>query len=155
MLVCWVQVVYYHVGVALVARGEYYQLEMFGELLEAVLGVGADVDTCVQGCAVGECDWQGDVVWHRDVLIAMNQGLIQIEHNRLPAPPNRLQRPTNIFLRPTFPHTRHIRQYIQRSNQMSPTQILKFRQYLKRLKRINNLINIINICILDFIVIFL
>ena len=78
-LVFGVQVIDYYIGVACVAGGEDDDLEIFAEVFEDLLGVGADVDACFNELAGGKFDGQFDVVGRVEVVIAVNEGLVQIE----------------------------------------------------------------------------
>ena len=67
----WIETVKNNVGIALVAGGEHDQLEVFGEILEELFGIGADVDTCLDDLAV----WEGD----GDLEVADVFGIVAVD----------------------------------------------------------------------------
>lgn len=83
VLVFGVEVVQDDVGVAGVAGCEDDYLEVTGEVLEELEGVGADVDAGLDDLAGGEGYGQFDVVGDAGVLVAVDQGLVQVEYDCL------------------------------------------------------------------------
>lgn len=65
------------------ARCEDNNLEFVGQVSEKFLSVRSDVDSCLYELACGKPDRQFHVIREVKVLVAMDEGLIQIEYDGL------------------------------------------------------------------------
>jgi hypothetical protein len=77
-----VDVVNDDIGIALVTGSEDDQLKLARQLLKTLLRVGPHVDSRLHHGSVGEANGQQDVAGHVGVLVAMDQGFIQVEDQR-------------------------------------------------------------------------
>ena len=80
-----VEVVQHDVRVAPMRSGEDYDLEALVGLPQALPRVRPDVDPRVHELPCRELDLQHHVRLSRDVVHAVDQSLVQVKHNRLPA----------------------------------------------------------------------
>ena len=70
-----------HAGVAGMAGGENYNLKLFGELLEDLFAIGSDIDSGFNDLTCWELDGEFDIVSCVEVLVAVNEGLIQVKND--------------------------------------------------------------------------
>lgn len=82
VLILRIQVVQDDISVAGVTGGKDDDFEVFAQILEDLLGVGSDVDSCLYDFSGGEGDRQFDIVGWSQSIIAVDQCLIQIENYR-------------------------------------------------------------------------
>ena len=80
VLIGGVEVVEHHVGVAGVGSCEDYDLEVFGEVFDYLLGVGSDVYACFYYLAGGEGYGQFYVVGRGEGVVAVDEGLVKIKN---------------------------------------------------------------------------
>lgn len=78
-----VEVVEHHVSIAAVAGCENDELEVASELVQESNRIGPDIDTCVDLLPVGHFDGEDDVAGSLRVFVAVNQSLVEVEHQSL------------------------------------------------------------------------
>lgn len=72
-----------NIGVTGVTSGEYNHLEVYGKSSQHLYCVRADVYPCLDHLPCWKLDWESDIVGYIHTLIAVDQGLIEVEHHCL------------------------------------------------------------------------
>ena len=78
----WVKVIQDHIGITGVTGSENDDFTLAIEMVEQFLDSRANVDTSVDNFASRNCNGQFNVMFHFQVLRAMDQSLIQVKDNR-------------------------------------------------------------------------
>lgn len=76
-----IEVIQHYIGVAGMGGGKDDDLEMFGEVFDNLLGMGADVDAGFDDLAGGEGYGQFYVVGRGEGIVAVDQSLVKIKNN--------------------------------------------------------------------------
>ena len=72
--------VYYHIGITLVAGSKYYNIEQIRHFLKDFLCVLPNIYASFGGVPVGEGNVEQNIMWNVYGLVTMNKCLIEIEH---------------------------------------------------------------------------
>lgn len=119
-LLVGVEMVDYHVSVAFVTGREDDQLEIFGQLFEALSRIWPDIDPGFQHCPIGKLDRQSHIMIQGQILIAVDQSLVEVEHDGLPVVLYRRKGFASVLSRSLLLCVFYVRQDVQGRRQVVP-----------------------------------
>lgn len=121
-----VQELHNSLRIRLVAGRKHNDLKVFAQLSNAFPGIGSQINGYHQHCAIGKHDRQLGISRALFHVVAMNEGFIQIEYNRiLFQRRNGLQLPSSYLGRHLQPRFPDLAQKLKRGGQMLKAELLK------------------------------